>query len=135
MNMDLALIVGAERFLAWVVLVVIGLLYHKLSSRLVGTDFYMPAIGITIESCSWALHQFNWWVHHVTKMHDPLLTLYWYNTHLVVAGVAYVGAAVGGAFVMQPLLAVRFGGRWWVFATIFMCVIWLIGYAIGLMWI
>lgn len=133
MSRELLLVVGAERFLAWVVLFMICYLTLQMARRVAGSEFHVPLYGMSIESGSWAVHQFNWWVHHVAvKMADIPTS---YNVHLIVAGLSYIGVAIGGAMIMYPLLSVRFGRHWWAFAGVFMIAVWVCGYVIGLMWI
>lgn len=133
MSREILLVVGAERFLAWVVLFMICYLTYQMSHRVVGSDIKIPLLGMSIESGSWGAHQFNWWVHHVAVKMAQIPTSY--DTHLIVAGVAYIGIAIGGAMIMYPLLVVRFGRQWpWV-AAAFMVSIWIAGYVVGLLWI
>ncbi len=135
MSRDLLLIVAAERFLAWVVLFVISYMTYNMARRVPDHDFYIPIFGMSVESFSWGVHQFNWWVHHIAIMHGiDTHTANIYNVNLAIAGVAYIGVAVGGAMVMHPALVVRFREKWWLAATVFMLSIWAAGYAIGFMW-
>lgn len=133
MTRELLLVVGAERFLAWVVLFMICYLTFHMSRRIDGSDIRIPLLGMSIESGSWGVHQFNWWVHHVWAKMAKIPTSY--DTHLIVAGFSYIGIAIGGAMIMYPLLVVRFGNRWPWAAGVFMITVWIAGYIIGMMWI
>ena len=129
----LLLITGAERFTAWVLLFMVGYLTWQMSRRVQEHEFFIPIRGMAVEAFSWSIHQFNWWVFHVADKMAGIKTNY--SVYLWVAGLAYIGAAVGAVMVMYPILYARFGKHWWLYAAGFVLVVWSVGYGIGLMWI
>lgn len=119
--------------MAWVLLFMIAYLTYRMSQRVPDHEFFIPIRGMSVESFSWGVHQFDWWVHHVVDQMAGIETSY--AMHLSVAGFAYVGAAIGAVMVMYPLLYARFRQQWWMYAGTFVIMIWAVGYVIGLMWI
>lgn len=137
------LIVGACRFMAWVGLIATACAYYMITMNLRrdGSPFFIPAMGVSIEAASWSLHQFGWWIWHLAiiraggDMGAPK-AVYVAGIANDVAGVAYIGTAIGGVMVLQPFLKRRARTYpWYVLGGGLMVSVWMIGYIIALAWV
>ncbi len=137
------LLVGACRFMAWVGLIATACCYCMIALQLRRdhSPFFVPAMGVSIEAASWALHQFGWWMWHLSLVKHA-------GSHAApevaqvaaianeIAGVAYVGTAVGGVMVLQPFLVRRAKSYpWYLLGGGLMTSIWVVGYSLALAWV
>lgn len=131
------LFIGAERFLGWVALLIVGFIWRSFAKELIdiNSPWKYPAIGMEIEAYSSASYQFIWWVYHLLVMTPLIDHNAYFGLCLAFAGFCYLGCAIGAVLISRPVLYPIFG-KWWIAtSSATLLTVLVVGYAIGLMWI